>query len=174
MMIKAYVPVLLYLLLASASSTVVTAADKTSPAERRQRAMEFHFRAQERTGILVPLYVYPADVHTNKTYNRLIDIKRRYETVPIWVIVNPASGPGTDVDANYTKAIDRLQGAGCVVLGYVSTSYGKRKSLEVTHDIDRWLTMYPRIQGIFFDEMIYDDTEVAAAYQTDLNRYAHD
>ena len=76
--------------------------------------------------MLVPLYVYPADVHTNPAYNRLMDLKRRYETVPMWVIVNPASGPGERVDANYTKAIDRLRGAGCVVLGYVTTSYGKR------------------------------------------------
>ena len=25
--------------------------------------------------------------------------------MPIWVIVNPASGPGRQVDANYTKAM---------------------------------------------------------------------
>jgi hypothetical protein len=42
------------------------------------------------------------------------------------VVVNPASGPGKAADANYTKAIDRLRGAGCVVLGYVTTNYGKR------------------------------------------------
>ena len=48
-----------------------------------------------------------------------------YREVPFWVIVNPASGPGEAVDANYTKAIDRLIGAGCVVLGYVPTDYGR-------------------------------------------------
>src|SRR3954454_841178 len=74
-----------------------------APAARRQRAQEFHLRAQERTGILLPLYVYPANVHTNPVYNRLIDLKRRYETVPTWVIVNPASGPGQAADANYTR-----------------------------------------------------------------------
>ncbi|MDA1212645.1 MAG: hypothetical protein O2955_09005 [Planctomycetota bacterium] len=153
---------------------ITLGAEKPDAASRRQKAMEFHLRAQEKTGVIVPLYVYPADVHLNKTYNRLIDIKRRYETVPIWVIVNPASGPGTEIDANYTKAIDRLQGAGCVVMGYVSTSYGQRKRQDVTGHIDQWLTMYPRIQGIFFDEMIYEDTETGAAYQADLNRYAHE
>ena len=91
----------------------------------------------------------------------------------MWVIVNPGSGPGKEVDANYTKAIDRLKGAGCVVLGYVSTSYAKRNSVEVKGDIDGWLKMYPQIQGIFFDEMVYEDTAAAANYQAELNQYAH-
>ena len=131
-------------------------------------------RTQERTGLLIPLYVYPADVHTNAVYNRLIELKRRYETVPMWVIVNPASGPGKQADANYTKAIDRLQGAGCVVLGYVPTSYGKRPKQDVEADLAAWLKMYPRTQGVFFDEMIYEDTDAAAKHQAALNESAHD
>src|SRR5262245_25712748 len=80
------------------------------PPDRVPRNQEFHARAQQRTGIIVPMYVYPANVHQNIEYNRLLDIKRRHETVPTWVIVNPSSGPGERVDPNYTKAIDRLQG----------------------------------------------------------------
>ena len=41
-------------------------------------------------------------------------------------------------------------------------------------DIDRWLKMYPRVQGIFFDEMIYEDTGAGVEYQAALSRYAHD
>lgn len=148
------------------------ADDETGATRRRQSAHAFHHRAQERTGVLVPMYVYPGNVHRNEAYNHLIDIKRRYETVPIWVIINPASGPGSEVDANYTKAIDRLQGAGCVILGYVSTNYGKRVPADVHRDIDRWLLLYPRIHGIFFDEMIYEDTEAGANYQAELREYA--
>src|SRR5258708_7364488 len=162
------------LTLVATSSAAAARAHEPSASRRRQQAQEFHLRAQERTGVLVPLYVYPADVHTNRIYNRLIDIKRQHETVPIWVILNPASGPGDQVDANYTKAIDRLTGAGCVVLGYVSTRYGKRAPADVRNDIDQWLTMYPRAQGIFFDEMIYEDTEAAATQQAALNQHAHD
>jgi hypothetical protein len=150
------------------------AEDSAAAARRRQLAQEFHLRAQERTGLLVPMYVYPENVHKNTAYNRLMDLKRQYETVPMWVIINPASGPGKQVDGNYTKAIDRLRGAGCVVLGYVSTSYGKRAAADVRHDIDQWLKMYPNIHGIFFDEMIYEDTEAGAKYQAALNQYAHD
>ena len=149
-------------------------AHDLSAERRRQRAIAFHHHAQERTGLLVPMYVYPADIHTNVAFNRLIDLKRRYETVPIWVILNPASGPGEKVDANYSKAIDRLCGAGCVVLGYVTTSYGKRREDDVRTDINRWLRLYPRIHGTFFDEMIYQDTESGVKYQASLNQYAHD
>lgn len=157
---------LLFALVATPASAQETAA------VRRERAQQFHLRAQERTGLLVPLYVYPANIHTNAVYNRLIDVKKRHETVPIWVILNPASGPGPQVDANYTKAIDRLQGAGCVVLGYVSTRYGKQPVADVKRDIDLWLKMYPRTQGIFFDEMLYEDNDAAAKHQATLIAYA--
>ena len=152
----------------------VTAPEEdSSPEKRRQSALEFHIRAQERTGLLIPLYLYPADIHKNADYNRLIDLKRRYETVPMWVILNPASGPGNQIDANYTKAIDRLQGAGCMTLGYVSTRYGKRAEAEVRKEVDLWLKMYPRTQGIFFDEMVYTDTEAGVKHQCILKDYAH-
>jgi hypothetical protein len=150
------------------------AEDEAPAARRRRAAQEFHIRAQERTGVLVPLYVYPKNIHKNTIYNRLMDAKRRYETVPVWVILNPSSGPGKEADANYTKAIDRLRGAGCVILGYVTTSYGKRAAADVRKGVDQWLKMYPHIHGIFFDEMIYDDTEAGAKYQAALNKYAHD
>ncbi len=162
------------LLLVVILAASVSLADDVPPARRRQLAQEFHLRAQERTGVLVPMYLYPENIHKNAAYNRLIDLKRRFETVPMWVIVNPASGPGKEVDANYTKAVDRLRGAGCVVLGYVATSYGKRAGADVRRDIDQWLKLYPSIHGIFFDEMICEDTEAGVKYQAALRQYAHD
>ncbi|MFO0803238.1 MAG: spherulation-specific family 4 protein [Gemmataceae bacterium] len=151
----------------------VSLAAADDGANRRRAAQEFHARAQERSGLLVPMYVYPANIHTNPEFNRLIELKRTHETLPMWVIVNPASGPGEQVDANYTKAIDRLRGAGCVVIGYVSTEYGKRPVEKVKADIDRWLKLYPKIQGAFFDEMLYENTDTAVKHQVTLNTYAH-
>lgn len=146
--------------------------DTSAARERWSRATRFEASASSRAGVLVPMYVYPANIHTNTEFNRLMDLKRRFATVPFRVIVNPASGPGEAVDANYTKAIDRLVGAGCVVLGYVSTEYGKRPAEKVTRDIDRWLAMYPRIHGLFFDEMIYEDSAEAVEKQSRLTRHA--
>lgn len=150
------------------------AQDAGAAAFRRRESQQFHLRSQQRTGVLVPLYVYPDNIEHNEHYNRLIELRRRFETVPIWVIVNPASGPGEQVDPNYTRAIRRLIGSGCVVLGYVTTSYGKRSEKEVLRDIKRWLALYPDVQGIFFDEMNNADTDVAAEYHAALNRSARD
>ena len=143
----------------------------------RQRVLAnqlYHHQASQKMGLLIPLYIYPADIHTNADYNRVMNLKRQYSEVPFWVIVNPASGPGTEVDANYSKAIDRLIGAGCVVLGYVPTSYGKLPVKAVQRDLDAWRRMYPRIHGVFFDEMIYEDTVTAVDHQKQLNTTAHD
>ena len=159
------------ILLLSAWASPLVSQDS---AARRQSAIEFHLRAQQRTGILVPLYVYPENIHQNPIYNRLIALKRQYETVPIWVILNPASGPGTEPDFNYQKAMDRLQGAGCVVLGYVATGYGKRPAAQVEADLDRWREFYPRTHGIFFDEMIYEDNDAGAGHQKRLNQLARE
>ena len=156
-------------------SRAVLAQDKTasSDAQRVFDNQRFHQQASQKMGLLIPLYIYPANIHTNADYNRVMELKRRYSEVPFWVIVNPASGPGTEVDANYTKAIDRLVGAGCVVLGYVPTSYGKIPAKDVQRDLKAWRRMYPRVHGIFYDEMIYEDTTAAVDHQKQLNVMAH-
>lgn len=146
---------------------------KTS-ALRIQASQSFHSRSTQSAGLLIPLYVYPENIHTNQDYNRIIQLKRDYPTIPFWVIVNPASGPGTSADGNYLKAIDRLIGAGCVVIGYVPTNYGKTSIANVTKDLLAWKKMYPRTHGIFFDEMIYEDNDQSALHQSKLNTVAHE
>jgi hypothetical protein len=143
----------------------VIAQDAAALVAQHQRFDEL---ARQPTGLLIPLYLYPADIHTNPVYNRLIDLKKLHPRVPVWVILNPATGPGTQVDANYTKAIDRLRGAGVVVLGYVSTEYAKRDIAAVRKDLDTWRTLYPKVQGAFFDEMQNEDTAGAAGRQRQL------
>jgi hypothetical protein len=170
---RCWLPCLLATISAFLSGSVLS-ADEVTTTQRRPQALEFHVRALERTGVLVPMYIYPADIHKNAAYNRLMDLKRQYPAVPMWVILNPASGPGKEADENYTRAIDRLRGAGCMVLGYVTTSYAKRPEAEVRKEIDLWLKIYPRIQGIFFDEMTYKDADTEAKYQAALNQYAHE
>ena len=48
-------------------------ADDAQATRRRHQSQEFHIRAQERAGLLVPMYLYLADIHKNASYNRLID-----------------------------------------------------------------------------------------------------
>jgi Spherulation-specific family 4 len=141
---------------------------------RAQQSRQFHIAASQGTGLLIPMYVYPADIHTNASYNRLMELKRRFERIPFWVILNPSSGPGQQVDANYFKAVDRLIGAGCSVLGYVLTGYGKRSLAEVAKDLQAWQRLYPRTQGIFFDEMVYENDSAQVAHQLKLSHAARE
>lgn len=147
--------------------------DRSADLKRLAESQSFHIRSMQTTGLLIPLYRYPDNVFTNETFNRVIAAKRQFETIPFWVILNPASGPGKSIDANYVKAVDRLRGAGCVVLGYVSTEYGKRNETDVKSDVSRWIEYYPRIHGVFFDEMLYEDTEKAVDLQKDYQQFAY-
>lgn len=56
---------LLYLMPVVLACGAPPSGEDSPAAQRRRRAFEFHVRAQEPTGILVPMYVYPADVHKN-------------------------------------------------------------------------------------------------------------
>jgi hypothetical protein len=98
--------------------------------------------------LLIPTYIYPKDDGLAQ-WERIFNSPMAGFTV---VIVNTSSGPGTQVDSNYTKVIDRARRTGVTAIGYVSTSYGKRLLKDVKGDVDRWILLYPNIQGIFFDE----------------------
>lgn len=98
--------------------------------------------------LLVPAYFYPGGEGL-KEWDRLIDAAGR---VPIVAIANPASGPGDKTDENYTRVLRRAADAGITIIGYVSTSYGKRPRREVEADINCWLDLYPGIKGFLFDE----------------------
>jgi serine/threonine protein kinase len=118
-----------------------------------------------RLRLLVPAYFYPADAGLAEWY-RLLDSAQAAATV---VVANPASGPGKDVDPNYSMVLKRAQEKGVVVLGYVSTKYGDRSLQEVKGEVDRWLKFYPGIQGIFFDEQASEAER--ALYYTALYEY---
>lgn len=98
--------------------------------------------------LLVPAYFYPAGKGA-KEWERLLVAP---EEAGVVAIVNPASGPGRRVDANYTNVSEQAKKSKVTLIGYVSTSYGKRKTEEVKADVDQWVRFYPGIQGIFFDE----------------------
>ena len=117
--------------------------------------------------LLIPMYIYPAGgadpVGGQADYRSLIAFARGSHTSEITVIVNPANGPGTVTDGNYTDAIIKMQGAGIQVLGYIETDYpyiaghGTVSLSQAEALVDRWITLYPTIDGIFFDDMSYQN-----------------
>jgi hypothetical protein len=70
-----------------------------------------------------------------------------------FVIVNPASGPGATANSDYTTRIAANDSAGILSIGYVDTNYQARSMTAVMDDIDTWYSLYPDIDGIFFDRV---------------------
>src|SRR4051812_14221649 len=133
-----------------------------------------------KTGILIPYYIYPNNPYTDVTVARLLGLIRQYRDVPVIVVINPSSGPGTVWDGNYAAFIKVLQAAGAIVCGYVATNYAGtitpfRTEAQVKADIDGWLTVYSAtpINGIFLDEMTYDATASNIALYKTYTDYAH-
>ena len=122
------------------------------------------------TNILIPMYIYPTDIYNNTDYNTLFDIAKTYKDVGFVVIVNPDSGPGTDVDTNYETAIKRMVAAGITPIGYVATTYANKPIDDVKAEIDTWLSLYPQIQGLFLDETPTNSNKIS--YYEDITNYA--
>lgn len=119
--------------------------------------------ATSSTGIIVPLYSYPGSY-----WNQVIQAKNAHPSVPIVVIVNPNSGPGSSVDSTYVSSIKQLQSAGITVLGYVYTSYGSRSTSAAEADITSYHNWY-NVNGIFFDEM--SNVSGYESYYSTLTQY---
>lgn len=101
--------------------------------------------AVTKQSIAIPVYQYP-------TLPMWTDITAAGSQVP-FVVVNPASGPGTVVDPNYTNQIATNTTAGQRSIGYVDTNYQARSASAVTADIDQWKTLYPGTTGYMMDRV---------------------
>jgi hypothetical protein len=96
--------------------------------------------------ILVPAYFYP----TAGDFLKLLYSKPKKTVV---VILNVNDGPGDMKNNDYEWAIEELINKGMLPVGYVYTNYGKRNIDLIKKDIDEWYKFYPRIRGVFLDEV---------------------
>lgn len=129
----------------------MTAADWEALARRHIAELQAALAATK-CGLLVPLYSYPGG-------SGLVAwdaVTAAGPKVPVIAIANPASGPGLTPNPAYTPAIQRAAGAGVKVIGYVATGFGGRPPSDVLADVDRWLSFYPEVRGIFFDQQPTD------------------
>ncbi|TPX66142.1 hypothetical protein SpCBS45565_g04668 [Spizellomyces sp. 'palustris'] len=98
-------------------------------------------------GLIFPLYIYPAPTSWDPVY---VSLKTNPNT-PHILIINPCSGPGTALDANYTAALTQLRRyPNAMLIGYVSTAWGKRDTDVVRADIKQWALW--DVDGVFLDE----------------------
>jgi hypothetical protein len=100
--------------------------------------------------LLVPAYFYPAGKGLEH-WDRLIGSPTAAVTVAV-VNIAAEGGPGKEADPHYAGVLERARRRGVTVIGYVGTGYGGRPLGEVKGDVDRWIDLYPGIQGIFFDQ----------------------
>lgn len=106
--------------------------------------------------LLVPAYFYPSG-------NRRADwarLARAARSIPLEVILNPASGPGTSRDPNYVAVLDELRHSGARILAYVDSDYGRRALAAVEKDLRTYPRFY-RIDGFFIDQMANKPESVA-------------
>lgn len=126
--------------------------------------------------LLIPAYANPCCGDGPDMWRSMIDIASNHKDVALYVIFNPANGPGQVVDPNYitdagSGPLPELKSSHAIIFGYVATNYGKRKLDTVKADVDRYFdTLYKDyIDGIFFDEMSNDLAKVG--YYHELQNY---
>ena len=117
---------------------------------------------QRMEGTVVPAYYYNQDL-----WDRTVDAPVGDKM--FFVVINPASGPGTVTDPNYTEFIEDLVDSEKVPVGYIHTDWGKRSLNEVKEEVDRWLELYSDIRGFFIDEVATSEDELN--YYASLSRY---
>lgn len=141
----------------------------------------FDFSAGCITDTLVPLYIYPAAATATaaEAWAPLYQAISAAPAVTFYVIINPASGPGSlpCPDDNYIMGITKLKAyTNVVMVGYVATTYAARNQALVFADIlayNKWAKPFPGgcdlpgINGIFFDEVLSDSASLA--YYTAIN-----
>ncbi|KAI0332427.1 hypothetical protein GY45DRAFT_1433108 [Cubamyces sp. BRFM 1775] len=113
------------------------------------------------TGVLIPLYIDPVGGPDCSGWGSLLTSIKAHPSVPVWAVINPASGPGahgSQAPIEYQQCIPVLRAAApsVVVLGYVATWEGEASAQSgVNADVDTyagWDSTY-RPDGIFFDQV---------------------
>jgi len=157
----------------SAGVTVTNVSIPFNPRDAANKAYTDN-RVGQMPGLLIPLYIYPANIYTNDTYNNLISLSKRYHNVQVYAILNPSNGPGDAWDGNYKVAVERLHGAGIKVLGYIATNYSSVSLASAQANVSKWQELYSAIDGIFMDEMSnYENSAGNISYYNDLTSYIH-
>ncbi|KAJ8462204.1 hypothetical protein ONZ51_g11051 [Trametes cubensis] len=82
------------------------------------------------SGVLIPLYIDPIGGPDCSGWGPLLNSIAAHPSVPVWAVINPASGPGahgSQAPVEYQQCIPVLRAAApsVVVLGYVATWEGE-------------------------------------------------
>lgn len=114
--------------------------------------------------ILIPIYKYP---HSNDPYWQQVT-NMGGSKIP-YVVLNPSSGPGTVVDANYVRQISSNINSGIKNIAYVATGYQSKSAADIIADLDKYGSLYGmnNFSGVFLDEMA-SGTDANARYMENV------
>ncbi|OQO03201.1 hypothetical protein B0A48_11456 [Cryoendolithus antarcticus] len=128
-----------------------------------------------RSGVIVPLYIYPLNAGTWEPLHKAI---ADHSDLQFIVVINPNSGPGKPPapDENYARELPKLNARPNVTtVGYVRTKYCKRTIDEVYEEVKvyaGWSEADEQsgifVQGVFMDEVPNHHSEHVENYLNDL------
>ena len=104
--------------------------------------------------LIVPAYFHPAVLP--REWEMLAERAAQIRLI----VLNLASGPGTELDLAFVPVLDRLRSTGVAVAGYVDTNYARRPAAEALDDLERYMDWY-HVSGVFFDRVTADAQNVA-------------
>jgi hypothetical protein len=135
-------------------------------------AIEKIEKEKDSEAILIPLYSYPDLDDDNSTWQKVINLKKKYKNKRIVAIVNPENGDFNSSNEDFRKGIKALSDAGVEVIGYVYTDYGNRDKSKILKNINNWNNFYKLygVRGIFFDETSTDEERLN--YYANITNYA--
>jgi hypothetical protein len=107
--------------------------------------------ASDGTSLITPQLIVPAYFHPSVCPREWEALAVRAANVRL-IILNLASGPGTELDPVFASALAGLRSADVTVGGYVDTNYAQRPVPEVLDEIGRYIDWY-QVSGVFFDRV---------------------
>jgi hypothetical protein len=126
--------------------------------------------ASDGTSLVTPQLIVPAYFHPAVLPHEWEILAERAAHIRL-IVLNVASGPGTEPDAAFMPALDQLRSAGVAVAGYVDTNYTQRPAREVLGDIERYIDWYA-VSGVFFDRVTVTAEDLD--HYADLTRRARE
>jgi Spherulation-specific family 4 len=126
--------------------------------------------ASDGTSLVALQLVVPAYFHPAVRPHEWALLAERAAHVRL-IVLNLASGPGTQPDAAFVPTLDRLRSAGVAVAGYVDTNYGQRPAYEVLAELGQYMDWYG-VADVFFDRVTVAAEHVG--HYADLTRHARD
>jgi hypothetical protein len=126
-------------------------------------------------GVYVPLYKYPDLQNPDGIWNTLFNAKQDHPSLLFVVTINPSSGPGQEKNQTYANAISELKKSGVeYILGYIPTDYSRQSPGRTIDElkvlIDKYRGWYPEVNGIMFDQMHADASQIS--FYSELAQYA--